>query len=348
VSTLAGSLVSVPPAEAAKAAGLVYASTDAPGLRRRRRGGGFVYVDLDGHRVSDRHVLERIYRLVIPPAWRDVWICADPQGHIQAVGVDDRGRRQYRYHDDFRAVRDAAKFEHLIAFAEALPRLRRRVAADMAKPGLRRDKVLATVVLLLETTLIRVGNPEYARKNRSYGLTTLNARHATLAGSEVRFHFTGKSGKQWRLGVRDRRVARIVRSCQELPGQALFKYLDERGDPQAVTSADVNAYLKQATGADVTAKDFRTWRGTVMAAHALAERAATGEGPSKRGVSAVIKEVAARLGNTAAICRKCYVHPDIIEAYLAGELFLPKGPHSPELDADEAAVLAFLRHRAAA
>jgi DNA topoisomerase-1 len=293
--------------------------------------------------VRDRTVLDRIDRLVIPPAWRDVWICADPAGHIQAVGYDERGRKQYHYHEGFRAMRDEAKYEHLVRFAEALPRLRRRVAADMAAAGLRRSKVLATVVRLLEATMIRVGNRAYEQQNHSYGLTTLLARHATLEGSELRLHFRGKSGKQWRLSVRDRRIARIVRSCQELPGQHLFQYLDPAGEPQAVTSDDVNAYLKDAAGADITAKDFRTWGGTVQAATALAERSAAGEPPNKRAVTATIREVAKRLGNTLAVCRKCYVHPDIVAAYLSGELALPPVRHSPDLDAAEASVLAFLR-----
>jgi DNA topoisomerase-1 len=333
---------------AAKAARLVYASTDAPGVTRHRRGRGFVYRHAGGAVVRDRALLERVHRLVIPPAWRNVWICADPAGHIQAVGYDERGRKQYRYHERFRTMREEAKYEHLVRFAEALPRLRRRVASDMAATGLRQPKVLATLVRLLEATMIRVGNRAYERKNHSYGLTTLLARHATLEGSELRLHFKGKSGKTWRLSVHDRRVARIVRSCQELPGQHLFQYLDHAGEPQAITSDDVNAYLKDAAGTDITAKDFRTWGGTVHAAVGLAARSAAGEPPSKRAVTATIKEVARRLGNTLAVCRKCYVHPDIVTAYLSGELALAPVRHSPDLDADEAAVLAFLRNRASA
>jgi DNA topoisomerase I len=333
----------IAPKEAALAAGLTYAETDAPGFSRRRRGRGFVYLDTEGRPLTDLADLERIHRLVIPPAWREVWTCADPAGHIQAIGFDERGRRQYRYHDRFRTERDEAKFEHLIAFAEALPRLRRQIEADMAKPCLGRAKVLATIVLLLERTLCRVGNTAYARQNHSYGLTTLLARHATLDGAELRLNFKGKSGRSWELSLRDRRIARVIRSCQELPGQALFQYLDDDGERQSVTSADVNAYLKEAAGADISTKDFRTWAGTVHAALALASRAAEGAPPSKRAVAAAIAEVAGRLGNTPAVCRKCYVHPAVVEAYLAGELALRRAPHSPALDPAEAAVLAFLR-----
>jgi len=339
--------VSLDPERAAQAAGLVYAATDAPGIRRLRRGRGFVYLDAKGRQISDVKVLDRIHHLVIQPAWRDVWICADPAGHIQATGLDERGRRQYRYHDAFRAERDQAKFEHLIAFAEALPRLRRRIDADMRTQGLGRDKVLATIVLLLERTLCRVGNTAYARENHSYGLTTLLARHARLDGSELQLAFKGKSGRIWRLSLQDRRIARVIRSCQDLPGQHLFQYLDDDGTPRSVTSSDVNAYIKDAAGADISTKDFRTWAGTVQAALALASRAATGAAPSKRAVAAAIAEVAGRLGNTPAVCRRCYVHPDVVTAFLAGELALPGGPHSPELDPAEAAVLAFLRRRRA-
>jgi DNA topoisomerase I len=341
-------LTEVNGADAAEAAGLRYVSRGARGWARRRAGVGFCYVDAEGRLVRDRAALDRIRGLVIPPAWREVWICADPRGHLQASGKDERGRTQYLYHADFRSARDSAKFEHMLAFARALPAIRARVAADMARPGLRREKVLATVVHLLETTMIRVGNRDYAAANKSYGLTTLRNRHVTLAGSELRFHFKGKSGKDWRVSVLDRRTARVVRALQELPGQLLFQYADDDGAPQAVSSADVNAYLKEISGADVTAKDFRTWAGTVLAAVALADRAAAGETPSKRGAAAVIAEVAAKLGNTPTICRKCYVHPEVIEAYLSGALTLrvrKSVGRSLGLDPHEAAVLAFLRRR---
>jgi DNA topoisomerase-1 len=342
--------------EAAEAAGLVYVSTDDPGLSRRRAGKGFGYRNPAGHRVLDSAVLQRIRALAIPPAWTRVWISADPDGHIQAVGYDDRGRRQYRYHAKFREVREGVKYEHMVAFAEALPRVRRRVAADMTAPGLGRAKVLATVVHLLETTMIRIGNPAYARQNGSFGLTTLLNRHVQVEGSDLRFHFKGKSGKVWRLGVRDRRIARIVRSCQELPGQHLFQYLDEAGERQSVTSADVNAYLKDVGGADITAKDFRTWTGTVLAAGALAEfEMADSVSRAKKNVTQAIERVAARLGNTPTICRKCYVHPEIVSAYLGGSLLLeirndsdgPLPDTFETLRPEETAVLSFLRARVA-
>ena len=342
--------------DAAETAGLIYVSTEDPGLRRRRAGKGFIYLDQNGRRVCDTGTLKRIRALAIPPAWTGVWISADPQGHIQAVGHDERGRKQYRYHAKFREVRDSVKFEHMMAFAEALPRIRRQVALDMAAPGLGRAKVLATVAHLLETTMIRVGNPAYAKENKSYGLTTLLHRHVTVDGAELKFHFKGKSGKIWRLGVHDRRIARIVKSCQDLPGQHLFQYVDEAGERQAVTSADVNAYLREITGADITAKDFRTWTGTVLAAMTLAEfETADGLAHAKKNITRAIERVSGRLGNTPAICRKCYIHPEIVSAYLDGRLLLDI---QKDIDAqlrdgletlrpEEAAVLSFLRIRVA-
>jgi DNA topoisomerase-1 len=327
-------------------------SPDAPGIRRRRSGKGFSYRGPNGARITDTPTLQRIRKLVIPPAWTSVWICPDPDGHIQAVGLDAKGRRQYRYHPRFRETRDSAKYHHMIAFAAALPALRQRVARDMATSGLGRRKVIATVVHLLETTMIRVGNRAYAKENKSYGLTTLQSRHVSVEGTELRFHFKGKSGKIWKLGVRDRRVARIVRSCQELPGQHLFQYLDDTGERQAVTSADVNAYLKEASGSDITAKDFRTWTGTVIAAMTLAEY----DGvdclkTAKKNITQVIGQVSARLGNTPPICRKCYVHPEILTAYLDGALRLDAcdtvedGVSAERLSPEESAVLAFLQAR---
>jgi DNA topoisomerase-1 len=330
---------------------LAYVSTDEPGIERRRAGRGFAYWSPDRRRVTDVETIARIRALAIPPAWRNVWICARPEGHIQAIGFDARGRRQYRYHSEFRHMREGAKFEHLVTFAEALPSIRGRVAQDMSAYGLGRDKVLATVVHLLETTMIRVGNRAYEKENRSYGLTTLQGDHVRVDGAALRFHFKGKSGKVWRLDVRDRRVASIVRACQHLPGQTLFGYLDDTGRQQAVTSCDVNAYLKRESGRDITAKDFRTWAATVMAAKALADI-----GPAERrtlgarAVRKVIKEVAARLGNTPTVCRASYIHPRVIDAYMDGELVLvalatgcDEADGASGLRPEETAVLDFLR-----
>jgi DNA topoisomerase-1 len=346
-STLEDFVVPPPdPRASANAAGLVYVSTDQPGLTRRRAGRGFRYLDAAGERVADKAAVSRIRRLAIPPAWREVWICADPNGHLQATGYDEKGRRQYRYHPDFRAVREATKFEHMLDFARALPALRARVDADLKRGGRDRRAVLACVVRLLEATMIRVGGAAYARQNGSFGLTTLRRRHVQLEGAQLHFHFKGKSGRTWRLNHRDRRVARVVRACQDLPGQHLFQYLDEHGDPQNVTSNDVNAYLKAVTGRDITAKDFRTWNGTVLAASALAVEAAC-EAPAarKRAFNRAIAGVAARLGNTVAVCRQCYVHPVVGDAYLCGALTLDAEAAVPGLDPDEAAVLAFLSSR---
>jgi DNA topoisomerase-1 len=260
---------------------------------------------------------------VIPPAWTDVWICSKANGHIQATGRDAKGRKQYRYHAAFREVRESSKYEHMLEFARVLPTIRKTVAEHMGRRGLPREKVLATVVHLLETTLIRVGNADYAKQNKSYGLTTLRDPHVTVDGSELRFQFKGKSGKTWHLQVKDRRVAKIVKACQDLPGQDLFQYIDEAGERQAVTSADVNAYLKEITGRDVTAKDFRTFAGTVLAAMALAEfESFDSEAKAKKNVRAAIERVSSQLGNTPTICRKCYVHPEVFTSYLEGALLL--------------------------
>ncbi|QFU17771.1 DNA topoisomerase IB [Microvirga thermotolerans] len=313
----------VDPRDAAETAGLVYVSDEEPGIRRRKAGKGFSYVGPDGSRITDKATLERIKALAIPPAYTDVWICPKPNGHIQATGRDARGRKQYRYHPAFREIRESTKYEHMIDFAKALPDIRRTIDAHMALRGLPREKVLATVVHLLENTLIRVGNSDYARQNKSYGLTTLRDPHVKVEGGELRFQFKGKSGKTWNLKVRDRRIARIVKACQDLPGQHLFQYLDETGVQQSVTSADVNAYLREITGRDITAKDFRTWAGTVLAALALTEfEEFDSEAKAKKNIRAAIEKVAARLGNTPAICRKCYVHPEVFSCYLEGELLL--------------------------
>jgi DNA topoisomerase I len=350
------SLSLVPCKEAAEAAGLTYASAAGPGFTRRRAGKGFCYRGLDGKTITDPTTLKRIRALAIPPAWTSVWICPDPDGHLQAAGYDARGRRQYRYHPMFRELREGVKFEHMIAFAESLSRLREIVDADMSAPGLGRKKVIATVVRLLETTMIRVGNEEYARENKSYGLTTLLERHVKIDKNELRFQFKGKSGKEWQLNIRDRRIAKIIRSCQELPGQQLFQYLDEKGERQTVTSADVNAYLRDASGVDITAKDFRTWAGTVLAAAALCGVEEAGSvTAAKRNLKKVSEHVASRLGNTPAICRKCYIHPEITTAYLDGcfGLPLPNGHReiicatSEKLRPEELAVLAFLKERKA-
>jgi len=261
----------VDPKDAAESVGLKYVSDGRAGVRRKKVGTGFAYTRADGSKLLEKDILKRIKALAVPPAWTDVWICPFSDGHIQATGRDAKGRKQYRYHARFREVRESTKYEHVVAFAAALPGIREKVGEHMALRGLPREKVLATVVHLLETTLIRVGNDEYADQNKSYGLTTLKTRHVAIDGNEVRFRFTGKSGKQWSLRVRNRRVAKIIKACQELPGQELLQYVDEAGNCQDVTSTDVNNYLKEITGQDITAKDFRTWAGTVLAAMALSE-----------------------------------------------------------------------------
>jgi DNA topoisomerase-1 len=343
--------------ETAEEAGLRYVSVDQSGIHRRRAGKGFRYRRTSGAAVSDPAVLARIRKLAIPPAWTDVWICPFGNGHIQATGRDARGRKQYRYHPLFRAYRDNDKFEHMAVFARSLPAIRARVRQHMALPGLPREKVLASVVHLLETTLIRVGNDEYARQNKSFGLTTLKNRHAKVNGTEVRFQFMGKSGRKWSLGLKDRRVARIIRSCQELPGQQLLQYSNGSGDVHGVSSTDVNDYLHEISGEDITAKDFRTWAGTILAALALNEvQSFDSQVQAKRNLKTAIETVAARLGNTPAICRKCYIHPQIQNAYLGGALVLNiKSEVERELREDldhlrpeEAAVLALLQTRLSA
>jgi DNA topoisomerase I len=304
----------------AREAGLRYATDARPGISRRRSGRGFSYRDAEGKVVRDGDVLARIKALAIPPAWTDVWICPWPNGHLQATGRDVRGRKQYRYHPRWHDRRGADKFERMVEFAEALPRIRERCEADLARPGLPREKVLAAVVRLLELTLIRVGNDEYARLNKSFGLTTLRDRHATIEGARVRFRFRGKSGQMHEVGLRDRRLARVIRRCQELPGQELFQYVDEEGEVRDVTSDDVNAYLREAAG-PFTAKDFRTWAGTVLAYRALrALQPADGEAGDRRAVVEAVRQTADRLGNTPAVARGSYVHPAVLEAYMDGSL----------------------------
>ena len=331
------------PARAAKRAGLRYVSDTQPGITRRRAGSGFTYRDPSGRAVRDPDALRRIRALAIPPAWRDVWICPLAQGHLQAVGRDARNRKQYRYHPRWRAERDETKYSRLLPFAAALPKLRARVDADLRRPGLPRDKVIATVVRLLETTLIRIGNDEYARDNRSFGLTTLRTHHVDIIGGTLRFRFRGKGGKLHDVDVRDPRLARVVRRCQELPGQELFQYVGEDGALHSVDSADVNAYVREATGQDFTAKDFRTWAGTVLAAVALATLGAgTSVTASRRHVKDAIAAVARLLGNTPAICRKGYVHPGVIDAYLDGVVLQDAPTAASGLKPQEAAVAAFL------
>jgi len=334
--------------------GLRYVSDSAPGYTRKRTGTTFSYYDKDGKRITDAAVIRRIKSIGIPPAYESVWICPSANGHIQATGIDARGRKQYRYHPKWRELRDQNKYEHIIQFAAALPALRERVAADMKRDGLPREKVLATIVSLLEKTLIRVGNAEYAEKNKSYGLTTMRRKHVAVGRGVLRFDFTGKSGKQWKLRVEDRRIAAIVKRCAEIPGHELFKYLDDDGQPRTVDSGDVNAYIKDITGEDFSAKDFRTWAGTVLAAFALAEfKKYDSQAEAKRNVVAAIESVSKQLGNTPAICRKCYVHPEVLNAYMSGDLVKMieakiaqkfKRQYA-KLTSDEIMVLAFLRKR---
>ena len=340
--------------DAAEYAGLTYVSDDQPGIRRRRSGKGFRYENGNGERIKEQATLKRIRALAVPPAWTDVWICAKTTGHVQATGRDARGRKQYRYHARFREVRESTKYHHMLAFAKNLPAIRRRVQEHLAQRGLPREKVLATIVHLLEATLIRVGSDEYARTNKSYGLTTLKNRHVEVEGSALKFNFKGKSGKVWKLNVRDRRIAKVIRACQELPGQELFQYVDEGGENRDITSSDVNAYLREISGEDITAKDFRTWHGTVLAALALQEfEKFDSQAGAKRNIRDAIQKVAARLGNTPTICRKCYIHPEIITTYIEGSLLLEvKDKVEAELRKDlnslrpeEAAVLTLLQNR---
>ncbi|MFL5296494.1 MAG: DNA topoisomerase IB [Phenylobacterium sp.] len=332
--------VSDTPVEDVKAAGLSYVTDLDPGIRRKKAGHGFNYLDPDGQPVTDEPTLDRIRKLAIPPAWTDVWVCPSARGHIQATGRDAKGRKQYRYHERWRETRDAHKYDRLIAFGRALPRLRARVERDLALRGLPRDKVLAAVIRVMEITLIRVGNEEYAKANKSFGLTTLRDRHAKIEGGHAKFEFRGKSGKVHQTGFNDRRLARVVKACQDVPGQRLFQYYDDDGQHRAVESADVNAYLRDAMGEDFSAKDFRTWAGTVAAARALAlcpECASAAE--AKRHINTCVKAVAGVLGNTAAVCRKAYIHPAVLEAFEKGALPF-KGPM--EGRAFELAVLKFL------
>jgi DNA topoisomerase I len=336
------------PVASARIAGLRYVNDQTmPGIRRIGSTRRVRYVDPSGRTIADRAELQRIRALAIPPAWKDVWICPNPLGHLQATGRDARGRKQYRYHPRWREVRDEVKYGRLIAFAEALPRVRARTNADLKKAGLPREKVLAAVVQLLEKTLIRVGNDEYARENGSIGLTTMRDQHAKVQGENVRFQFRGKSGIQHSIDLQDRRLARIVKACRDLPGYELFQYVDDDGVRQVVDSGDVNAYLRAVSGEDFTAKDFRTWAGTVLAAQALAELdtfASTAQ--AKRNVIRAVESVAKRLGNTKAVCRKCYIHPAILDAYMDGAtISTVKARARTMLNSAEASVAKLIEHR---
>ena len=337
---------------AARAAKLRYISDRMPGIRRVRTRTGFAYRNPDGSKITDEETLARIRKLAIPPAYEDVWICPHPNGHLQAVGRDARGRKQYRYHPRWREVRDAAKYDKMLVFGRVLPQIRARADQDLSRRGLPREKVLAAVVRLLETTLMRVGNEEYARTNHSYGLTTLRNRHAKVeGGSRIRFDFRGKHGLEHHIDLRSKRLAAIVRRCQELPGQELFQYLDEDGEPRAIASEDVNDYLQEITGEEITAKDFRTWAATNLAALAFRQlEAFDTKTRAKKNIVQAVEAVSKMLGNTPAICRKCYIHPAIFDGYLDGSLLealrrraeAKLADHNSGLQAEEAAVLAFL------
>jgi DNA topoisomerase-1 len=340
------------PTESARAAGLRHVSDEQPGIRRRRAGSGFRYLDPQGRTVRDAEVLARIRALAIPPAWAEVWICLDERGHLQAAGRDARGRKQYRYHPRWRQARDETKYHRMLAFAAALQPIRRRTRRDLACPGLPREKVLAAVVQLLEKTLIRVGNGEYVRQNGSFGLTTLHNRHVDVRGARLNFRFRGKSGREHDVGIEDPRLAAVVASCRDLPGQELFAYVDENGEVHHIGSADVNSYLREITGRDFTAKDFRTWAGTVLAARALQRfEPCSSAAAARRNIVAAIDAVARTLGNTKAVCRRSYVHPGLLEAYLDGTMAAilrnpsRRGRAAAGLRADEAAVVAILEDR---
>lgn len=348
------SMISSDPVEAAQAAGLQYTSDNSPGIQRRLRGKKqFIYVGPDGQVIRDANEIKRIESLAIPPAYRDVWICPVANGHLQATGRDARGRKQYRYHPLWRMVRDQTKFTRMILFSQSLPTIRQQVDRDLMLPGLPKQKVLAAIVRLMELTRIRVGNEEYARANQSYGLTTMQDQHVDVSGSKIRFCFRGKSGVEHDIQLSDRRLARIVKSCQDIPGQDLFQYVDEAGQSQSITSGDINQYIKDIASQDFTAKDFRTWAGTVLAAAQLAETEQfTSETAAKKNITQVVKAVASHLGNRPATCRKYYVHPAIFVAYLNQSLYesmaqhaekISENPHA--LKPEELAVVAILEQQ---
>ncbi len=340
------------PVASAEAAGLRYVVDTLPGIRRKRAGDGFYYVGSDGSTIRDEVTLRRIKALAVPPAWTDVWICPDPRGHLQATGRDAKGRKQYRYHPWWRQLRDSVKYDRMVAFGEALPRIRERTDRDLALPGYPRQKVLATVVQLLERTRMRVGNEEYRRENDSFGLTTLRDDHVEVKDSTLRFEFRGKGGKLYRVTVKSQRLARVVKRLQDIPGYELFQYLDEHGNRHTIESQDVNDYLQEISGGEFTAKDFRTWAGTVLAANLLREAEPCGsERQCKHQVASAVERVAEQLGNSPAICRKGYVHPAVIDAYSRGQLGSVKGGDGTEpagttpcgLSPEEQAVLDLLR-----
>ena len=338
------------PAESARAARLRYVSDQSPGIRRRKNAKGFVYVTPDGKTIRGSDEIRRLKSLAIPPAWRDVWICPLPLGHLQATGRDAKGRKQHRYHPRWREVRDETKYHRMRDFGRLLPAIRRRVKQDLALPGLPREKVLATVLRLLETSMIRVGNDEYRRQNNSFGLATLRSRHVNVSGSSIRFEFRGKSGIQHAVDLNDRRLARIIKQCQELPGYELFQYIGDDGERHAIDSGDVNDYLRQIAGGEFSSKDFRTWAGTVLAARALGQfQDGDSNAERKKTIQQAIESVAKRLGNTKTVCRKCYIHPAVIDAYTDGSLLQvlrrhAKKPanHTRGFAPEEALVLALL------
>lgn len=344
-----------PPAPViARQAGLRYVSDAKPGYSRKPAKEGFDYFKADGTQVKDEDEVRRIRKIAIPPAWTEVWISPWENGHIQATGRDARGRKQYRYHSRWREVRDEAKYERVIGFAKALPAIRKRVDADLKRPGLPREKVLATLVHLLGATMMRIGNEEYARENKSFGLSTLRNRHVSVDGTEVEFRFRGKSGVMHRISLQDRRLAGIVKRLRDLPGQELFSYLDDDGESHTVDSSEVNDYLREITGEDYTAKDFRTWSGTLLAALALQEfERVDSQAQAKKNVVQAIEHVAQRLGNTPAVCRKCYIHPGVLEAYVDGSMLDALHARAKQemrnglqdLSAEEGAVLALLESR---
>ncbi|PWK45760.1 MULTISPECIES: DNA topoisomerase IB [unclassified Pseudomonas] len=322
---------------------LHYVDDTQPGITRKLLRGKFSYFDPSAQRITDPDEIKRLNALAVPPAYTEVWICADPRGHLQATGRDARGRKQYRYHPRWREVRDADKYSRLRDFGRALPTLRKQLETLLAAPGFSRDKVMATVITLLDATLIRVGNTQYARDNRSYGLTTLRSRHVEVNGSAIRFQFRGKSGVEHQITVKDRRLARIIKRCQDIPGQNLFQYLDENGERHTISSADVNAYLQTLTGADFTAKDYRTWAGSVLALSVLRDMPWEPESEAKRQVVEMVKNVARQLGNTPAVCRKCYIHPAVFDAFWLGALAeLPRPRLRKGLRPEEVGLAMFL------
>jgi DNA topoisomerase-1 len=335
--------------QSAKEAGLRYVTDADPGIQRKRKGKGFRYVRADGAPVRDDETLARIKSLVIPPAWTNVWICSNPKGHLQVTGRDARGRKQSRYHPRWREVRDETKYERLLQFGTVLPAIRGQVELDLSLPGISRRRVLATVVYLMETTFIRVGNEEYARENRSYGLTTMRNHHVAISGSTITFKFRGKSGIRHSIDIHDRRLAKIIRRCQDLPGYELFQYIDSEGEPQTIDSSDVNEYIREISHQDFTAKDFRTWAGTVLALVALQEfEIFESETQAKKNIVQAIKHVAMNLGNTPSVCRKCYVHPAVLECYVKGIMTAnhsrsPTGKLPSSLRPPEKALIKLLR-----